>query len=235
MAKAPKKEKTPPSAEDEVVKKGRASDEIEISTPKGGGRLKLILVVVLAMAVGGAGAFAALKFMGPSLQPQGKAAESEAAPAPQSESDEAPPEAPKRAEHGEAKAESGAESGHGGGEAASGGGGHGGGAEAPAEPAGPQNIEFKPFIVNLNDVGGKRFLKLTMSIEAETQELTDEINLKMPQFRDVILLLLSSLSYDDIATLDGKMRLRNQMLNRINAGLTKGKTKNIYFSEFVVQ
>lgn len=108
-----------------------------------------------------------------------------------------------------------------------------GGAEA--EALGPQNIEFKPFIVNLNDSGGKRYLKLTMSVEVETEALGQEINSKMPMFRDTILLLLSSLSYDDISTLDGKMRLRNQMLNRINTQLSSGKIKNIYFAEFVVQ
>lgn len=113
--------------------------------------------------------------------------------------------------------------------------GHGGGEAAEAEPAGPQNIEFKPFIVNLNDAGGKRYLKLTMSVDVDTEALGQEINSKMPMFRDTILLLLSSLSYDDIATTDGKMRLRNQMLNRINTQLTSGKIRNIYFAEFVVQ
>jgi len=100
---------------------------------------------------------------------------------------------------------------------------------------GPVNVEFKPFIVNLNDVGGRRMLKLTMSIEAESPELSDEINAKMPQIRDTILLLLSSIQSDDIAGLDGKQRLKNQMLNRVNPLLAKGKVKNIYLSEIVVQ
>ncbi len=34
---------------------------------------------------------------------------------------------------------------------------------------------------------------------------------------------------------DAFVRLRNQMLNRINSQLARGKIKNIYFSEFVVQ
>lgn len=108
-------------------------------------------------------------------------------------------------------------------------------ATAEGEVVGPQNIEFKPFIVNLSDGSGKRYLKMSMSVEVDSEALGQEINNKMPMFRDTILLLLSSLSYDDISTLDGKMRLRNQILNRINTQLSSGKIKNIYFSEFVVQ
>lgn len=213
-----KKEKTPPPAEES--KKSAESPEAAAPAPKGGGKLKLIIIVVAAMVVGMGGAVAAMKFMGGSTPPP----ETEVATtAPASDTDSPPPiEAPRRpgseTAPPPAQGSSGAE-----------------GDPAAAESVGPINIEFKPFTVNLNDVSGKRYLKLAMSIEADNEALAGEINAKMPQFRDIILLLLSSLSYDDIATLDGKMRLRNQMLNRINTQLSTGKIKNIYFSEFVVQ
>lgn len=191
----------------EAESKGDAKAAEPQAAPKKGGKMKLIIIVVLALVLGVGGGIAAMKFMGGGSQPE-TTAES---PAPGADS-AAPVEKPQAAPG--AVPEEGLEG---------------------LEPAGPQNIEFKPFIVNLNDADGKRFLKLTMSVEADTQDLANEINAKTPQFRDIILLLLSSLSYDDIATLDGKMRLRNQMLNRINTQLTSGKVKNIYFSEFVVQ
>ncbi|UQZ89992.1 flagellar basal body protein FliL [Deltaproteobacteria bacterium Smac51] len=215
-----KKEKNPPAEEQEVEGGGEGG---EGAPKKKGGKLKLIIIVVLAMAIGGGGAFAAMMFLGGSKAPETAAVEGgDTAPPPPAPGDDtaAPIEDPKK----------------GGAEAASGGAAVGEGGEGEGvEALGPQNIEFKPFIVNLNDGAGRRFLKLTMSIEAENPDLANEINLKMPQFRDTILLLLSSLSFDDIATLDGKMRLRNQMLNRINTQLTSGKIRNIYFSEFVVQ
>lgn len=200
------------SAEEEA----KSGDGGQPAAPKKGGKMKLIIIVVLALVVGVGGGIAAMKFMGGSKTEE-VTAESEN-PAPGADS-EAPVEKPAAtAEHGAAPPAAGAEAG-----------------PETLEPAGPQNIEFKSFTVNLNDAGGKRFLKLVMSVEAETPELVEEINKKMPQFRDMILLLLSSLSYDDIATLDGKLRLRNQMLNRLNTQLSSGKVKNIYFSEFVVQ
>lgn len=188
--------------------------------PQGGGKMKLIIIIVAALVVGLGGGIAAMKFMGGSTPPPETETVSAETPA---DPDSPPPiEAPRRA--GSENAPPPAQ-------------GTGGAEDDPAaaEALGPINIEFKPFIVNLNDVGGKRFLKLSMSIEAEHEALATEINNKMPQFRDTILLLLSSLSYDDISTMDGKMRLRGQMLNRINTQLTSGKIRNIYFSEFVVQ
>ncbi|MDL2259608.1 flagellar basal body-associated FliL family protein [Deltaproteobacteria bacterium OttesenSCG-928-K17] len=210
-----KKEKTPPAPEAAGGDSGT-----EAAAPKKGGKLKLILMVVGAMVIGAGLAFGALTFFGGGSSEPAAVAENEAgaedAPAP--EDGHAPPVAAPTDRAGD--------------------GGHGAApaeGEGEAQPEGPQIIEFKPFTVNLNDAGGKRFLRLTMSLEVTTAALGQEVNTKMPQFRDTILLLLSSLSYDDIATLDGKMRLRNQMLNRINSQLTSGKIRNIYFSEFVVQ
>ncbi len=212
MANKKKQEPAPAEAEPTTAAEG---DE---APPKKGGKLKLIIIGVLGLLiVGGGGVFVGMTFLGgggdaPATLPV------ETAPEPGEDTEEpitAPTELPED-EEGEAAAE---------------------GEEGAAveEDTGPQNIEFKSFIVNLGGSGGKRFLKLTMSVEAEDADLADEINQKMPQFRDIILLLLSSLAYEDIATLDGKLRLRNQILNRLNTQLTEGKVKNIYFSEFVVQ
>jgi flagellar FliL protein len=226
-SKAPKKEKNPPPPDDDDddPKKGGEKEE---AAPKGGLNLKLIIMIVGARVVGLGGGAVVMKLMGGS-HPAPVAEAPAEAPAAEGEHG-APPVAPQRS------------GGHGGGEAAPagghGGGGHGGGGggeEGPAGPSGPVNIEFQSFIVNLNDLGGKRMLKLTMSVEAENQELADEINAKMPQFRDIILLLLSSIQSDDVSGIDGKQRLKNQMLNRINPNLTKGKVRNLYFSEIVVQ
>jgi len=221
----PKKEKNPPPVDDDDDDLKAQADKGKSEKKKGGLPLKLIIIVIAAMGAGVGGALGAMKFMGgPSPAPMAASAEAgqddEGGPA------APPPVAPQRASAsgGHAAAAEPAAGGHG-----------GGGGEALSDWTGPVNVEFKPFIVNLNDLGGRRMLKLTMSIEAESQELSDEINAKMPQIRDTILLLLSSIQSDDISGLDGKQRLKNQMLNRVNPILTKGKVKNIYLSEIVVQ
>lgn len=216
------KKETPPPAEENI----KAGSEAEGMGPpkKKGGKLKLVLMIVGAMAVGiGLAVGGMMFFGGGSTPPEPAAAEAEPVDGhpPVAGNTENPIQAPTN------KAGSAPHPSEGDNE---------GDATAAGEVSvGPQNIEFKPFVVNLSGGGGKRYLKLSMSVEADTPELAAEISAKMHQFQDIILLLLSSLSYDDIATLDGKMRLRNQMLNRINTQLSSGKVRNIYFSEFVVQ
>lgn len=209
-----KKEKTPPPPPaPEAESGGKAPEE---AAPKKKSKLKLILLVAAAMVLGGGVAAGVMIFLGGgSSEPPAE----QAAAVPGDDTD-LPIEAPRRSGSDPLPPPSGD--------------GHGGEAEE-AVAIGPENIEFKPFIANLGDGGGKRFLKLTMSVEADTPQLAAEINQKMPQIRDIILMLLTSLSYDDISTLDGKLRLRGQMLNRINTQLSSGKIRNIYFSEFVVQ
>ncbi|MBW2087159.1 MAG: flagellar basal body-associated FliL family protein [Deltaproteobacteria bacterium] len=57
----------------------------------------------------------------------------------------------------------------------------------------------------------------------------------MPQIKDSLLVLLSSKTFIDIKTVEGKMRLRMEIIGRINNFLTSGRVKNVYFTEFVVQ
>ena len=231
MAKAPapkpKKEKNPPPVEDDEDDDLQKDEEKEDSK-KGGGKLNLKLILMIAGAVlVTAGLTAGLMmFLVGGGSPPPPATEVSAEGSGSGEH-VAPPVAPQRSSggHGAPPAESGG-----------GGGGHGGDGEAGlAEPGAPVNIKFESFIVNLNDLGGRRMLKLTMSVDADNKDLADEINAKMPQFRDTILLLLSSIQSDDISGIDGKQRLKNQMLNRINPNLTRGKIRNLYFSEIVVQ
>jgi flagellar FliL protein len=102
-------------------------------------------------------------------------------------------------------------------------------------PAMGELYSMNPFIVNLVDPTGKRYLKLTLALEMDRPELKTELESRKPQVRDAILILLSSMSYDDIATMQGKTRLRTQIITRVNQFLRTGRVTNVYFSEFVVQ
>jgi flagellar FliL protein len=91
------------------------------------------------------------------------------------------------------------------------------------------------FVVNLVDPSGKRYLKLTLSLELENEKLKEEVDNRLPRLQDGILVLLSTKSFADISTLEGKRRLRMEIINRINAILKTGKVKSVFFSEFVIQ
>lgn len=95
---------------------------------------------------------------------------------------------------------------------------------------------LEPFIVNLADPGGKRYLKLTVSLEVKDDKLKKELETRMPQIRDSILLLLSSKTFNDISPVAGKIKLRNEVLKIINNTLGgAGQVHALYFGEFVIQ
>lgn len=94
---------------------------------------------------------------------------------------------------------------------------------------------LEPFIVNLMDNTGTRYLKVTIQLEMDKQEAVDEVKTRTPQIRDAVLVLLSSKTYADIGTVQGKYQLRDEVIARVNQILKNGKVKTAYFTEFVVQ
>jgi len=229
-SKAPQKAENVP---DQANKEASAAPKAK----KGGG-LKLIIIVVVAMALGGAGAFAAMRFfLSPSSASHvesssgddsfgGSESRSEA------EEDEPPILPPTK---GKAEESGGHGGGHGGSSSGSSGGHGGAGAESALVEEGPITVKLDPFTTNLNEPSGRRFLKVTLGMEVDNQEASDELSKKMPDVQDSILMLLSSQSSEDISGVDGKERLRSQILNRTNSLMVKNKVKKVKYLEFIVQ
>lgn len=96
-------------------------------------------------------------------------------------------------------------------------------------------FDLDDFIVNLAGDSGRRYLKTTIKLELSDEALKDELAIRMPDIRDNILVLLSSKSYNDIADVSGKIRLRTEIINRINNTLTTGEILKVYFTEFIIQ
>jgi flagellar FliL protein len=46
---------------------------------------------------------------------------------------------------------------------------------------------------------------------------------------------LSSKSYSDIGTVEGKYKMRDEIVARVNQYLTNSKVSTAYFTEFVIQ
>jgi flagellar FliL protein len=94
---------------------------------------------------------------------------------------------------------------------------------------------LKPFIVNLVGQRGQRYLKTQIALDVYDKDIEEELYARTPQLRDAVLLLLSSKSFEDISTAEGKIQLRNELIARINQLLQRGTIRGLYFIEFVVQ
>ncbi len=91
------------------------------------------------------------------------------------------------------------------------------------------------FIVNLLSEGGAKFLKTKIDLELGNPELTAELDKKKPLVRDIVIRTLSSKTFQEVSTNRGKEKLKDELVDKINAVLADGRVRNIFFTEFVVQ
>ena len=92
-----------------------------------------------------------------------------------------------------------------------------------------------PFIVNLAGSEGKRFLKVTISLELSTPEVHADLKENIQKVTDSILVLLSSKSFEDVYSVQGKFKLKDEVTTRVNRFLVVGHVKDAYFTEFIIQ
>jgi len=95
--------------------------------------------------------------------------------------------------------------------------------------------ELETFIVNLSGGTGNNYLKVKISLELGGEIVKAEVEKRLPQFRDSILTLLSSKTYEDVKTLEGKSQIRAEILTTLNQYLKTGKITKVYFGDFIVQ
>jgi len=107
-------------------------------------------------------------------------------------------------------------------------------------------------IINLVDPTGRKYIRITVVVEfapdnpeyealpaeektAYLTEFTDLLNSKMPIMDDTVVTLLSTKTYDDLYTADGKEKLRLEIMDDLAKKLPDLHIISIYFTEFVVQ
>ncbi|RJP76366.1 MAG: hypothetical protein C4522_18450 [Desulfobacteraceae bacterium] len=98
-----------------------------------------------------------------------------------------------------------------------------------------QIIPLESFVVNLNDPGGKRFLKTTIELESSNKGFSEEIQAGKPQIKDAVVMILSGKSLADIQGIEGKISLRKELIIKINTILQKPGIRNLYFTDFYIQ
>jgi flagellar basal body-associated protein FliL len=113
-------------------------------------------------------------------------------------------------------------------------------------------VNMSSKIINLVDPTGRKYIRITVVVEfapdnpeydampAEEKttyltEFTDKLNSKMPIMDDTVVTLLSTKTYDDLYTADGKEKLRSEIMNDLTQKLPDLHIISIYFTEFVVQ
>jgi flagellar FliL protein len=92
-----------------------------------------------------------------------------------------------------------------------------------------------PFTVNLRSEHGEAYLKVQLSLELSIKELKNELDTKNAVIRDAIIRILTSKTLEELSTDEGKEATTDEIINDINAMLSDGYIKNIYFTKFIEQ
>ncbi len=112
------------------------------------------------------------------------------------------------------------------------------------------NLDTK--VVNLAEPGGLRYLQTTIVLEfwpsitgyatmlPEERTLAEDefkakIDLLRPKIDDAVMTVLSSKTYDEISTIEGKDQLRQEITQAINKLFGYDAIMNVYFTDFLVQ
>lgn len=107
-------------------------------------------------------------------------------------------------------------------------------AEAKKDEPGPV-LPLDPFIVNLNEKDASRYLKASFELEVSDGEVAKVLEKQKRPVRDDILRYLSSLTVADTQGEDGKAKIQQEVVKRLDARLGAGKVKRMFFVEFMVQ
>ena len=99
---------------------------------------------------------------------------------------------------------------------------------------GPQ-VNIEEFIVNIISGDSPHYVKASLTVELTNPEVKAEVEKRMPQMRDAILLLIGNKTFEELQDLQGKKQLKAELTSKINSFLKTGKVKAVYFTNFVVQ
>ena len=107
-------------------------------------------------------------------------------------------------------------------------------------------------IINLVDPGGHKYIRITIVVEfapdnpeyaslpeeekaAYLTEFEDKLNSRVPIMDDTVITLLSTKTYEDLYTAEGKENLRTEITSILSEKLSDLHILSVYFTEFVVQ
>ena len=118
-------------------------------------------------------------------------------------------------------------------------------AEAPAsagpdgsvtlnEASGTAVTNLGALTVNLRGGAGGRVLRLEVQIETPAGDAPG-LALRSAQLRDSIITAVSDYTWSELEGAEGKTRLRDELISRVNAVVAPAAIGRLYFTQFVIQ
>ena len=110
--------------------------------------------------------------------------------------------------------------------------------EPPPPPPATGIVPLEPFVVNLADPSGTRFLRVSMSLVVADEAIAKEIEEEKvvhARLRSAILELLAQKQSTELVTPEGKAELKKAIAEGVAHAAHELKVEDVLFSEFIVQ
>ena len=104
-----------------------------------------------------------------------------------------------------------------------------------AHPVESVAVHLQPFVVNLSGDNGRRYLRVVIQLQMKGSKAKEEFEKNLGQMRNRLLFLLSSKTFEDIGSIQGKYQLQEEISKSINEAVGTSVVEKTYFTEFVVQ
>ncbi|MBU1611160.1 MAG: flagellar basal body-associated FliL family protein [Proteobacteria bacterium] len=92
-----------------------------------------------------------------------------------------------------------------------------------------------PFVANLNDPLGKRYIKLGLEVELLDKPAVEDFSKANIKIKNMLLILLGSKKPQEMLGPKNQILLQQEIVDRINQIVGEGKVLHIYFSTYILQ
>ena len=99
----------------------------------------------------------------------------------------------------------------------------------------PIIFSLEPFTVNLANIEEDKKILLELNVELSDEHSFHELKNQSAIVRDAVVSILAQKEYADIATIQGKLSLKDDIAEALNKNLQKTMIRGIYFTKFFVE
>lgn len=104
-------------------------------------------------------------------------------------------------------------------------------------PAKTKHVDFNlpPLVVNLSGENGQRYLRIVLQVEVKHEKDRKVVDDQLTLIQNGLIFLLSSKTFKEISTVEGKYQLQAEIRQNLNDILGQNVVTKTYFREFIVQ
>ncbi len=97
------------------------------------------------------------------------------------------------------------------------------------------DVSLPPLVINLSGENGQRYLRVSLQLQVNDQKAGKAVDEHLVPIQNSLIFLLSSKTYKDISTAQGKYQLQEEIRQTLNDTLGASLVAKTYFREFIVQ